>query len=175
MLHLIFLCMKANPAASNGLYSFALRVGVVMLRGIIGRLKALSTIERDMHSMRRGITGRIGGFAALCAILLLSIAPLASQWLAHARAEGALFASLCASGAKADIEASQHASHDAIAHFDACGYCNLVTHAPPPPVIAQNPVRAIKSRALFADAAFIGSPRHASRTHTHSRAPPFFA
>lgn len=38
-----------------------------------------------MHSMRRGIVGRVGGFTALCAILLLSFALAHEEFLARFR------------------------------------------------------------------------------------------
>jgi hypothetical protein len=126
-----------------------------------------------MHSMRRGIVGRIGGFAALCAILLLTLAPIGSHMLAHARADS-LFTSLCASGSNVTQDRT-HAPHDALVHLDACGYCNLVTHAPAPPVIAQASTDATPSGEIHVDAVSHGFPRAAPCTHTRSRAPPAIA
>ncbi len=129
-----------------------------------------------MHRLRRSIVKRIGGFATLCAILLLSIAPLASQWFSHQRADLTL-ASLCASGAKQTSRQAEthHASHDVLGHFDACGYCNLVTHAPVPLVIAFDEHRAAHTREAFDDAVIAGPTYGTSRTYTQSRAPPAFA
>jgi hypothetical protein len=120
--------------------------------------------------MRRGIVGRIGGFAALCAILLLTLAPIGSQMLAHAHADS-LFTSLCASGSK-PTQDTTHSPHDALAHLDACGYCTLVTHAPAPPVIAQASTHATPAGETHVDAVSDGCPRAAPCTHTRSRAPP---
>jgi hypothetical protein len=128
-----------------------------------------------MHLLRRGIVRRIGGFAASCAILLLSIAPLASQMLAHARTD-LRFASLCVSGASGAKSVKQsHGSHDTASTFDACGYCNLATHAPTPPVIAQDGPRIEPMRDGFTQRIAIDTPLASMRTRQQPRAPPSLA
>jgi hypothetical protein len=117
-----------------------------------------------MHSLRRSIVGKLGGFAALCAILLLSFAPMASQSLAH---EG-FIAPLCASGPQ------QAPKKHTLAHLDACGYCDLVTHAPTPPILPHTD-RGYKTAREPFDAVFsFDAPRSTSRPHAQPRAPPAF-
>ncbi|MDR5771337.1 MULTISPECIES: DUF2946 domain-containing protein [unclassified Caballeronia] len=77
----------------------------------------------------------LSGFAALCAILLLSFAPLVSQTLDGKRVE-ALFSSICTSSSNGIAhtgDTASHANHDALSHLQACGYCDLLAHAPTPP------------------------------------------
>jgi hypothetical protein len=123
-----------------------------------------------MHSLRRSIAGKTSGIAALCAMLLLSFAPLASQWITHSRLD-AMLASLCASDAKGVT----HRTHDAPLHLQACGYCDLVTHAPAPPVIAYDASCFVPSDTPLASAHTADAPRLAPRSHAQPRAPPAFA
>ena len=126
-----------------------------------------------MHHLRRGIIGRIGGFAALCAILLLSLAPVASQTLAHARIES-LLASVCASGAHASRDAD-HAQHGAAGHLQACAYCDLVAHAPTPPTPPHGTTPAATLHEVFATARFADAPRPDPLHAAQPRAPPALA
>ncbi|MDR5738519.1 DUF2946 domain-containing protein [Caballeronia sp. LZ016] len=84
-----------------------------------------------MQALRRGKIGRVGGIVALCAMLLLSFAPAASQWL-NAQRVDAQFASVCASG-DSRAEAPSHADDHALTQLEACGYCDFIAHAPTPP------------------------------------------
>ncbi|VXB92781.1 MFS transporter [Burkholderia sp. 8Y] len=127
-----------------------------------------------MHLLRRGITGKIGGMAAVCAMLLLSLAPIASQMLKAERFD-ALLASICASGTDTqDGDAVRHAGHTAVSHLDACGYCDLVAHAPAPPTFPRTTPLASLPRALFAAARAIGGPYHRRFADAQPRAPPAF-
>lgn len=88
-----------------------------------------------MQRLQRGIMSRVGGIVALCAMLMLSLAPAASQWL-NARRIDAPLASVCASGIERTAPSS-HADDHALVHLAACGYCDLLAHAPTPPVFPQ--------------------------------------
>jgi hypothetical protein len=129
-----------------------------------------------MHALRRSIAGKISGIAAICAMLLLSFAPLVSQMLAHQRLD-AMLASFCASDAKrvAHRANEAHDAHDAALHLPACGYCDLVTHAPTPPVIADNTLQRISFDAPAPRAYATEAPRLAPRNDAQPRAPPAFA
>jgi hypothetical protein len=117
-----------------------------------------------MQTLRRSIVRKLGGFAAICAILLLSFVPLASQSLAH---EG-FTAPMCASG-------PQPTKHDALAHLNACAYCDLLAHAPTPPVVPHARSVFAVARESFDEAIGIDTPRSVTRTHVQPRAPPAFA
>ncbi|WP_277183308.1 DUF2946 family protein [Caballeronia sp. BR00000012568055] len=120
-----------------------------------------------MHTLRRSIVRKLGGFAALCAILLLSCVPLASQSFAH---EG-FIAPICASGPQ-----QHHASkNDALTHLNACAYCDFVAHAPTPPVVPRADANVTASSESFDKAISIDVPCSVTRTHAQSRAPPAFA
>ncbi|SAK67564.1 MFS transporter [Caballeronia hypogeia] len=128
-----------------------------------------------MHFLRRSIIRKIGGFAALCAILLLSLAPAVSQSVEHARLDS-LLASVCASGTQASPEShASHAKHGVVDHLQACAYCDLATHAPTPP---NSPNRAAAGRApreAFAAGHFVEAPRRAPLNDAQPRAPPALA
>ncbi|MDR5854401.1 DUF2946 domain-containing protein [Caballeronia sp. LZ062] len=127
-----------------------------------------------MHSLRRGITGRISSMAAVCAMLLLSLAPVASQMLKAERFE-ALLASLCASGTDApDSQLPRHAGHHALSHLDACGYCDLVGHAPAPPTLPRATPSAPLPRESFTAASIVRAPAHRRFADAQPRAPPAF-
>ncbi len=102
-------------------------------RGIIGRTIAPSQLHQAacIHCVSPLSFEGSGGFAALCAILLLSFAPLVSHALEQVRAD-AFGASLCASGGASNDKHESDRAH----RLQACGYCDLVTHAqqraPPP-------------------------------------------
>jgi hypothetical protein len=142
------------------------------VRGIIDR-SVRARIERGMHALRRSIAGKVSGIVAICAMLLLSFAPLASQLLAHTRLD-AMLASFCASDAKSVAHRTNEA-HRAPLHLPACGYCDLVTHAPTPPVIADNTLRHVSFHAPVRSAYTVEAPRLAPRNDAQPRAPPAFA
>ncbi|SAK66099.1 MFS transporter [Caballeronia pedi] len=123
-----------------------------------------------MRDLRRSIIGKIGGFAALCAMLLLSLAPVASQTLEHARIESLLTA-VCAS----DGQAPQNPHHGIVDHLQACAYCDLIAHAPTPPTSLHRASFAFAPRDVFAAAPFIDTPRRALPGAAQPRAPPAFA
>ncbi|WP_250512965.1 DUF2946 domain-containing protein [Caballeronia sp. INDeC2] len=126
-----------------------------------------------MHHLRRGIIGKIGGFAAICAILLVSLAPAASQAFEHARIES-LLAAVCASDAQASLDA-RTAKHDVAGHLQACAYCDLIAHAPTPPVSLDRAFFAFPAREVFAAAPLNDAPRRALLNAAQPRAPPAFA
>ncbi|WP_321798638.1 DUF2946 domain-containing protein [Caballeronia sp. J97] len=126
-----------------------------------------------MHHLRRGIIGKIGGFVAICAILLLSFAPVASQAFEHARIES-LLAAVCASDTQASPEA-HHPRHDAADHLQACAYCDLIAHAPTPPTSLDRAFSALGPREVFIAATFADAPRRAWLGAAQPRAPPAFA
>jgi hypothetical protein len=107
---------------------------------------------------------KLGGFAALCAILLLSFVPLASQSFAH---EG-FTAPICAAG-------PQHSKNDALTHLNACAYCDFIAHAPTPPVVPRAYRDFTITRESFDKAISIDAPRSVTRSHAQSRAPPTLA
>ncbi|BBU27396.1 hypothetical protein BTHE68_11300 [Burkholderia sp. THE68] len=129
-----------------------------------------------MHDLRRSIIGKIGGFAAICAILLLSLAPVASQTLEHARIES-LLAAVCASDGQGPQNAqnSHHAQHGIADHLQACAYCDLIAHAPTPPTSLHRDSFAFPPRDVFAAAPPIDAPRRALPGAAQPRAPPAFA
>ncbi len=112
---------------------------------------------------------RTGGLAALFAILLLSFASLASQLFAHQRIDATL-ASLCASGSHDGSH--ERAAHDALSHLQACGYCELVAHAPAPLVTPHGLIGHVVTRGAFVEAFETDAPRIVSRTSAQPRAPP---
>ncbi|WP_250528954.1 DUF2946 domain-containing protein [Caballeronia sp. ATUFL_F1_KS4A] len=126
-----------------------------------------------MHHLRRGIIGKIGGFAAICAILLLSLAPVASQTLEHARIES-LLASVCATDAQASRDTHPQ-KHDTVDHLQACAYCNLIAHAPTPTVSPHRAAALLPPRETFVANHRTDAPRRASLTAAQPRAPPAFA
>ncbi|BCQ23096.1 DUF2946 family protein [Caballeronia sp. NK8] len=126
-----------------------------------------------MHDLRRSIIGKIGGFAAICAILLLSLAPVASQTLEHARIES-LLAAVCASDGQGPQNA-HHAQHGIADHLQACAYCDLIAHAPTPPTSLHRDSFALPPRDVFAAAPPIDAPRRAPPGAAQPRAPPAFA
>ncbi|CCD39879.1 hypothetical protein BKIR_c59_5282 [Candidatus Paraburkholderia kirkii UZHbot1] len=107
-------------------------------------------------------------------MLLLSLAPVASQAFEHARIES-LLASVCASDARASRPAQapgeHHANQDASGHLQACAYCDFIAHAPTPPA-SSHIVVALSKREAFAADAFIGQPRRALIHAGQPRAPP---
>jgi hypothetical protein len=113
---------------------------------------------------------KIGGFAALCAMLLLSLAPAASQTLEHARIE-ALLASVCATNAQAS-----HVAHHGVAdHLKACDYCDLIAHAPTPTSSHQRIGTNFSAREILIAASFADAPRRALLNAVRPRAPPALA
>ncbi|SAK58504.1 MFS transporter [Caballeronia temeraria] len=126
-----------------------------------------------MHHLRRGIIGKIGGFAAICAILLLSLAPVASQTLDHARIES-LLASVCATDAQPSHNAPAP-KHDAVAHLQTCAYCDFIAHAPTPPASPHRAFSARAPREVFVANAPTDTPRRELRDIAQPRAPPAFA
>ncbi len=126
-----------------------------------------------MHSLRRGIMRKIGGIAAVWAMLLLSLAPVVSQTL-KAEPFEALLASICASRIDTpdDIHSAHHAGHSAVGALDACGYCGFVGHAPTPPSF----VRATAFANFLRDAFSVASGDSASHLkrfpNAQPRAPP---
>ena len=127
-----------------------------------------------MHSLRRGIMRKISGIAAICAMLLLSLAPVASQMLKAERFD-ALLASICASGKDTPhTEAAHPASHSAVSHLDACGYCDLVGHAPAPPSFPRATPSASLPRESFAAQSAVSAPHQSRFADARPRAPPAF-
>ncbi|MDR5756888.1 DUF2946 family protein [Caballeronia sp. LZ035] len=128
-----------------------------------------------MHHLRRAIVRKIGGIAALCAILLLSLAPVASQALEHARID-ALLASVCASvapTAHSDQPASAHrTNHDRLAHLQACAYCDFIAHAPTPPAAPSSPGILQAAREPFTTLVSADAPFSARLRTAQPRAPP---
>jgi hypothetical protein len=126
-----------------------------------------------MQLLRRGIIGKASGIVALCAMLLLSFAPVASQWL-NAQRVDAQFASVCASG-NAHPVTSSHADDHARIHLPACGYCDLIAHAATPPAPAIEFASIPSPRDLFAS---VDTTRTAHRVRfddAQPRAPPALA
>jgi len=126
-----------------------------------------------MQLLRRGRIGKASGIVALCAMLLLSFAPVASQWL-NAQRVDAPFASVCASG-NAHAVTSAHADDHASIHLPACGYCDLIAHAPTPPAPAVEFASIPSPRDLFAS---VDTTRTAHRVRfddAQPRAPPALA
>jgi hypothetical protein len=124
-----------------------------------------------MQILRRTWLRKTGGFAALCAILLLSFAPLVSHALEHHLHGDAFDAALCAASGTANSS-----KHDTgITHLRACGYCDLVAHAPTPPLPPHDLIDIATVRESFVDTPHTDTPRSASHTHAQPRAPPAFA
>nr|WP_074168874.1 DUF2946 domain-containing protein [Caballeronia fortuita] len=123
-----------------------------------------------MHHLRRGIIGKIGGFAAICAILLLSLAPAASQAFEHARIE-ALLASICASDTQAARD-THLPKHGAVDHLRACAYCDLIAHAPTPPASPHHTFAAPPPREFFLTHHHADAPRRDPLGPAQPRAPP---
>ncbi|BBP96107.1 hypothetical protein BSFA1_12360 [Burkholderia sp. SFA1] len=123
-----------------------------------------------MQHLRRSIMRKIGGFAALCAMLLLSLAPAASQTLEHARIES-LLASVCATNA----QAPQHPQHGVADHLRACDYCDLIAHAPTPPSPLDTAGFLFSPREVFAAPLRADAPRRAWLAFAQPRAPPAVA
>ncbi|SAL62820.1 MFS transporter [Caballeronia peredens] len=132
-----------------------------------------------MRHLRRGIIGKIGGIAAICAMLLLSFAPVASQALEHARFVDALLASVCAADTHASRVApgasAPHQKHDVAGHLQACGYCDLVAHAPTPPTAPHQAIATLPARDAFNARQRIDQPRRELTHVAQPRAPPALA
>jgi hypothetical protein len=132
-------------------------------------------VERGMHPLRRAIIRKIGGIAAICAMLLLSLAPAASQALEHARID-ALLTSVCAADAQASRSIGHsdfhHLNHEALAHLQACAYCDLIAHAPAPPTALQGIGSMPDARRPFTSPPLDGAPRSARLRAAQPRAPP---
>lgn len=125
-----------------------------------------------MHHLRRHIMRKIGEIAAICAMLLLSLAPVASQTLEHARIDS-LLASVCASDAQAS--GTHHAQHDAPGHPQACAYCDLIAHAPAPPTALHRVIVSLSTRETFDAFALTDPPRNERISAAQPRAPPALA
>lgn len=125
-----------------------------------------------MQHLRRSIMRKVGGFAALCAMLLLSLAPAASQTLEHARIES-LLASVCATDTQTP-QAPHHPQHGVAGHLHACDYCDLIAHAPTPPTSIDKDGFVSSSREVFAAPPLTDAPRRALLSAARPRAPPAF-
>lgn len=128
-----------------------------------------------MHHLRRALVRKIGGIAALCAILLLSLVPVASQALEHTRID-ALLASVCAAvapDAHSDQQAPAHRTkHDGLTHLQACAYCDFIAHAPTPPAAPASPGILQAAREPFTTQAPADAPFSARFRAAQPRAPP---
>ncbi|WP_244813587.1 DUF2946 domain-containing protein [Caballeronia sp. Lep1P3] len=126
-----------------------------------------------MHRLRRGIIGKTGSIAALCAMLLLSLAPVVSRLLAPQNVDAWLVAT-CAS-----VPQATHASGDTHLHtsarLDACGYCDLAAHTPTPPIVSHAPPAFGFARDSFVAADVASAPRRPLFGDARPRAPPAFA
>jgi hypothetical protein len=149
----------------------------VIVRGII----ACSFPIRCIHAfMRSALIRKIGGIVGLLAILMTTLAPAASQMLERTRIESML-AAFCSAETPAvsshgNTARSKHASSDAaLAHLQACGYCNLASHTPftPPPAHAHR-MPALADPAPVARLDTFQRP-HAAIIAAQPRAPPSFA
>ncbi len=127
-----------------------------------------------MHSLRRGVMRKIGGIAAVWAMLLLSLAPVVSQTL-KAEPFEALLASICASRIDTpDIHSAHHAGHSAVGALDACGYCGFVGHAPAPPSLVRASIFAHFPRDAFPSGNAVSASPLSRFANAQPRAPPAF-
>ncbi|BAN23013.1 putative uncharacterized protein [Caballeronia insecticola] len=112
-------------------------------------------------------------------MLLLSLAPVASQTLEHARFVDTLLASVCASDTHAvritSGTGAPHTTHDALGHLQACGYCDLVAHAPTPPTTPHQAIAALRMRDTFDAQHPADQPRRELIRAAQPRAPPALA
>ncbi|WP_347469033.1 DUF2946 domain-containing protein [Burkholderia stagnalis] len=115
---------------------------------------------------------KIGSLLGLLAILMTSLAPTISQAVAAHNRVDAFLSAYCTAQPGAASDTSDPASHDALAHLQACGYCNLLTHAPALPTPEASfaaTVRAIHQRA---ETRFESLRRVLPLTAAQPRAPP---
>ncbi|WP_244285641.1 DUF2946 domain-containing protein [Caballeronia concitans] len=116
---------------------------------------------------------RVGGIVALCAMLMLSLAPAASQWLNAKRVDAPL-ASVCASGIERTA-LSSHADDHALGHLAACGYCDLLAHAPTPPIFPLAFASIHRQRASFSATDAASAVHRLRFDDAQPRAPPALA
>jgi hypothetical protein len=122
--------------------------------------------------MRSALIRKIGGIVGLLAILMTTLAPAASQMLERGRIE-----SMLASYCSADVAGQARGTHSepALAHLQACGYCNLAAHTPlmaPPAFVHRVASQATLARIASASAI---APPYAPVIAAQPRAPPSFA
>ncbi|WP_250472203.1 DUF2946 domain-containing protein [Caballeronia sp. GAFFF1] len=115
---------------------------------------------------------KIGGIAAVWAMLLLSLAPVVSQTL-KAEPFEALLASICASRIDTpDIHPAHRAGHSVVGALDACGYCGFVGHAPAPPSFVRATAFANFRRDAFSVADTDSASPLRRFANAQPRAPP---
>ncbi|WP_175108439.1 DUF2946 domain-containing protein [Pararobbsia alpina] len=116
---------------------------------------------------------KIGSFLGLLAILMVTFAPTISQAVAASRDLSALPDALCSAHATSDHQQDNTPDpHSIAAHWQACGYCNLLAHMPALPTVQATfaaTVWAIQHRIATR---FESVRRIASFTAAQPRAPP---
>jgi hypothetical protein len=118
---------------------------------------------------------KIGSLLGLLAILMTSLAPTISQALAAQNRVDALLSIYCTAqpAAASDTGESDKASHDALAHLQACGYCSLLTHTPALPTPEASFAATVQAIHQRAETRFESLRRVMPLTAAQPRAPPF--
>ncbi|AOK55294.1 DUF2946 domain-containing protein [Burkholderia stagnalis] len=115
---------------------------------------------------------KIGSLLGLLAILMTSLAPTISQAVAAQNRVDALLSAYCTAQPGAASDTSDPASHDALAHLQACGYCNLLTHAPALPTPEASFAATVQAIHQRAETRFESLRRVLPLTAAQPRAPP---
>jgi hypothetical protein len=119
---------------------------------------------------------KLGSLLGLLAILMAVLAPTISQVLAsHHRLSDALAIYCSVEGAGNSAGHDRKSNHSAAAHWQACAYCNLLTHVPTlPGGVAPLAVALSVARACVPEAPI---EVRAAIVHTAAqpRAPPVIA
>ena len=118
---------------------------------------------------------KIGSLLGLLAILMTSLAPAISQALTAQSRVDALLSAYCTAQPGAVSDTRDQASHDALSHLQACGYCNLLTHTPALPTPEASFAATVPAIHQRAEARFESLRRVLPLTAAQPRAPPFLS
>ncbi|WP_175835306.1 DUF2946 domain-containing protein [Burkholderia anthina] len=115
---------------------------------------------------------KIGSLIGMLAILMTALAPTISQALTTQGRVDALLTGYCTAGPAAGNDQTHASSKSLQAHFQACGYCSLLTHTPAlpaPELTFAAHVRVLQHRAATR---FDSLRRALPLTAAQPRAPP---
>ncbi|CAG4922939.1 DUF2946 domain-containing protein [Paraburkholderia saeva] len=124
--------------------------------------------------LRAGLQ-KIGCILGLLAILMATLAPTISQAMAASSRVDDMLSVYCSAQSQTspDDGGNKSASHTTMSHLQACGYCNLLAHAPVLPtamISFEASVWVIQHRAMTR---FEHLQRVLPLTSAQPRAPPF--
>jgi hypothetical protein len=124
--------------------------------------------------LRAGLQ-KIGSILGLLAILMTTLAPTISQAMAASSRVDVMLSAYCS----AQSQTTSHdggdspASHTTMSHLQACGYCNLLAHAPVLPTAMTSFEASVWVIQHRATTRFEHLQRVLPLTSAQPRAPPF--